>query len=92
MILCNQAALVGRDMKWLFTALDPEKRGVLTYAEFKAGIRDIMGLWITDADCDALCRYIDEEKSEVINFKNFNRIPFKEVTSKVYDKRWYVDK
>ena len=92
MILCNQAALVGRDIKWLFTSVDPEKKGMLSYDEFKMGIRDVMGLWINEEDCDALCKFIDEDGSEVINYKNFSRIPFKEIVSKVNDRRWFVDK
>ena len=92
MILCNQAALKGRDMKWLFTVLDPEKKGALTYEEFTASIREILKLWITEEDCMEICKYIDVDNTEIIDFKNFCRIPFKEITSKVDDKRWYVNK
>ena len=79
-------------MKWLFTGIDPEKKGLLTYAEFASGVRDILGVWITEEDCMAICEFIDKDKTEIINFKIFSSIPFKEITSKVFDKRWFVHK
>lgn len=72
-------------MKWLFTSLDPEKKGVLTYDEFTHGVREVMGLWITPEDCHDVCLHIDEDRIGEINFKNFNTIPFKEIISRVGD-------
>jgi len=40
----------------------------------------------------AICEFIDKDKTEIINFKIFSSIPFKEITSKVFDKRWFVHK
>ena len=92
MILCDHASKAGRDMKWFFTAVDPEKKGILTYAEFAMGIRDILGIWITEEDCFAIWEFIDKDKLEQINFKNFSSIPYKDIIAKVYDKRWFVHK
>ena len=92
MILCNQAAIVNRDIKWLYTQIDTEKKGKLTYTEFTNNVRDSMGLWITKEDCIAICRFIDSDNTGVINYKNFSRIPFKNITHTVSDKRWFVHK
>jgi len=92
MILCNQAAIVGRDIKWLYTQLDTEKKGHLTYEEFTTSMREAMNLWITSEDCMSVCRFIDEGKTGVINFKNFSRIPFKQITGQVSAPRWYIHK
>lgn len=63
LLLCFHASKNGRDMKWLFTNMDPEKKGLLTYDEFSNAIRVILGLWITKDDCFAICKFLDEENT-----------------------------
>jgi len=71
MKICNKVAKLGKDVKFIYNALDVDGSGSLDPVEILVGLKEKFSIYFSEEEADNLCKYLDEDGSGDVDLEEF---------------------
>jgi Ca2+-binding EF-hand superfamily protein len=69
--ICHKIAKMGKDVKFIYTALDEDGNGSLDPEEILTGLKDKFSIYFSEEEAVKLCKYLDEDGSGDVDLEEF---------------------
>ena len=69
--ICSKISRLGKDVKFLYDALDKDKSGSLEAEEILTGLKNSFGMHFSAEEVDQMAKYLDEDGSGDVTYEEF---------------------